>query len=200
MSDKPESGSGFLIAMLSVGVASSLAVLLGLWEVSQKSGGEGFYAPNEYLQVQQTAAINTIRKNMAEDFMDTVVNCIPSQTLRDHMLTEQQLKERIDTVIKNFSVLNNNNDRCGNSTSRAWTFTLPCKLAINRPPAWLSGAIKLGDIDICGTSIAESIHSAMGRCIAATDFSGCLVNSVLTNNDVQKEIDKPVDSQETNAQ
>ena len=92
-------------------------------------------------------------------------------------------------ALENFSVSSNysNNKKC-DSKNHVWTFTLPCKLTINRPPAWLGGNIKLGDINICGTTIAAGIHSALGGCANSSGFAACLVSSVLANNDVQKEI------------
>jgi hypothetical protein len=191
LSDKPASGSGFLILMLGLALASSLIVLFGLRQLSQKTGGGGFEATNGYLQVEQSVTITAIRKATVEDFADTVIQCIHSQSLRDQILTTQ-VQDRIKTVIENFSVLDaNNSDKCGKSQSRAWTFTSPCKLTINRPPAWFSGTIKLGDVTLCETTLAESIHAAMGHCTASSDLSGCLVNSVLANVDVQREFDKP---------
>ena len=38
-----------------------------------------------------------------------------------------------------------------------------------------------------------------GRCTASADFPACLVDSVVANNDVQKEIDKPVETQVNSA-
>ena len=192
MSDKPTSGSGFLLLMLGLALASSLIVLFGLRQLSQKTGGGGFEATNGYLQVEQSVTITAIRKATVEDFADTVIRCIPSQSLRDQILNEEQLRDRIKTVIENFSVLDaNNSDKCGKSQGRAWTFSSPCKLTINRAPAWFSGTIKLGNVTLCETTLAESIHSAMGHCATASDLSGCLVNSVLANLDVQREFDKP---------
>jgi hypothetical protein len=192
LSDKPASGSGFLIVMLGLALASSFVVLFGLRQLSQKSGGDGFDSTNGFLQVEQSVTITAIRKATVEDFADTVIRCIPSKSFRDQILTTQELLDRINTVIENFSVLDtNNSDKCGKSQNRAWTFTSPCKLTINKAPVWFSGAIKLGDVNLCETTMAESIHSAMGHCTASSDFPGCFVNSVLANVDVQREFDKP---------
>jgi hypothetical protein len=192
LSDKPASGSGFLLLMLGLALASSLIVLFGLRQLSQKTGGGGFEATNGYLQVEQSVTITAIRKATVEDFADTVIRCLPAQSLRDQILNAEQLRDRIKTVIENFSVLDaNNSDKCGKSQGRAWTFTSPCKLTINRAPARFSGTIKLGDVTLWETTLAESIHSAMGHCTTASDLSGCLVNSVLANVDVQREFDKP---------
>jgi hypothetical protein len=190
LSDKPASGSGFLFLMLGLALASSIVIIFGLRQLSQKTSGDGFEATNGYLQVEQSVMKTAIRKATVENFADTLVSCLPSQSLKNETLNEQQLRERISAVLKNLSA-SDTNDKCGNAQNRAWTFTLPCKLTINRAPAWLSGAVKLGDLRICETTLAESLHSAMSHCPASSDFPGCLVNSVLTNIDVQREFDKP---------
>jgi hypothetical protein len=75
---------------------------------------------------------------MAEEFVDTVVECISPQSLQSQILTEQQVTERVMTVLENFSASNNSskNQKCENSKIYAWTFTLPCRPTINRPRAW----------------------------------------------------------------
>lgn len=183
MADKPGSSSRFLFLIAGLGVASSLLVTFALRVFSQREGSDPFFASNAYLQVQQTVAIRTIRKAMAEEFVDTVVECISPQNLQSQILTEQQVTERVMTVLENFSASNNNskNQKCENSKNYAWTFTLPCRLTINRPPAWLGGTINLGDIN------------ALRKCATSASFATCLVSSVLANNDVQKEIDKTVE-------
>jgi hypothetical protein len=194
MADKPGSSSRFLFLIAGVGVASSLLVTFALRVFSQREGSDPFFASNAYLQVQQIVAIRTIRKAMAEEFVDTVVDCISPQSLQSQILTEQQVTERVMTVLENFSASNNSseNKKCGNGKNYAWTFTLPCRLTINRPPAWLGGTINLGDINICGTMIAAGIHSAL-RSATSASFATCLVSSVLANNEVQREIDKTVE-------
>ena len=190
MTDKPGSSSGFLFMIIGLGVASSLVVTLALRVFSQRESSDAFVTSNDYLQVRQTAAIITIRKAMAKEFVSTVVNCIRPQNLQSQILTEQQVSERVMTILGKFSVSNNSskNKNCEDGKNYAWTFTLPCKLTINRPPAWLGGTINLGDINICGTTIAAGIHSALGSCATSAGFAACLVSSVLGNNDVQKEI------------
>ena len=106
MSDKPESGSRFPLLIVGLGVASSLVVLFGLRVFSQRSDGDSFVASNDYLQVQQSAAIRNVRKEMAEEFVDTVMRCIAPQILPNEILTEQQLRERVTTVLENFSASN----------------------------------------------------------------------------------------------
>ena len=194
MTDKPGSSSRFLFLIAGLGVASSLLVTFALRVFSQREGSDPFFASNAYLQVQQTVAIRTIRKAMAEEFVETVVNCVSPQSLQSKILTEQQVTERVMTVLEHFSSSNNSSkdQKCENSENYAWTFTLPCRLTINRPPAWLGGTINLGDINICGTMIAAGIHSAL-RSATSASFATCLVSSVLANNEVQREIDKTVE-------
>ena len=138
MTDKPGSSYGFLFLIAGLGVASSLLVTFALRVFSQREGSDPFFASDAYLQVQQTVAIRTIRKAMAEEFVDTVVECISPQSLQSQILTEQQVTERVMTVLENFSASNNSskNQKCENSKIYAWTFTLPCRPTINRPPAW----------------------------------------------------------------
>ena len=194
MADKPGSSSRFLFLIAGLGVASSLLVTFALRVFSQREGSDPFFASNAYLQVQQTVAIRTIRKAMAEEFVETVVNCVSPQSLQSKILTEQQVTERVMTVLEHFSSSNNSSkdQKCENSENYAWTFTLPCRLTINRPPAWLGGTINLGDINLCGTMIAAGIHSAL-RSATSASFATCLVSSVLANNEVQREIDKTVE-------
>lgn len=197
MSSTPQQGRGFFFLILGLGVASALAIIFGLRVLSEGKEGDSSSVPNAYLQVQQSAAITTIRKAMAEEFVDLIVNCIPPQSLRDGNFTKAQVDERIESVLAKFNAPDQATDKCGNLASRAWTFTPPCQLTINRPPAWLSGtaagSIDLGDITICGPTMAQTIHAALNSCAASPKFAGCLVTAVMANSDVQREIDKPVD-------
>jgi hypothetical protein len=190
MTDKPRSSSGFLFMIAGLGVASSLAVTFALRVFSQRDSSDSFISSNDYLQVRQTAAIKTIRKATVEEFVGAVVDCLSPKTLQNQILTEEQVTERVKDALEKFSVSTNSSktQKCDNGKNYAWTFTSPCRLTIIRPPAWLGGNINLGGINICGTTIAAGIHSAMGSCATSARFAACLVNSVLANNDVQKEI------------
>jgi hypothetical protein len=199
MSDKSDPSSRFIIMIVCLGVVSSSVVLFTLRLFSQGSEGDPFFASNDFLQFKQSVMIKNIRQEMAEEFVGTVVNCISPQILPGQSLTEQQLTERVTTVLENFSASNENikNQKCEKDKSRAWTFALPCKLIINRPPTEL---MKFGDINICGTTIAASIRSATGRCSESANFPACLVTSILANDDVKKEIAKPVEIEKVNSQ
>jgi hypothetical protein len=201
MSDKSDPSFRFLIMIVCLGVVSSSVVLFTLRLFSQRSEGDPFFASNDYLQFKQSVMIKNIRQEMAEEFVGTVVNCISPQILPGQSLTEQQLTERVTMVLENFSASNENikNQKCEKDRSRAWTFALPCKLII-RPRTELSGMVKLGDINICGTTIAASIRSATGRCSESANFPACLVTSILANDDVKKEIAKPVEIEKVNSQ
>ena len=91
MTDKPGSSSRFLFLFVGLGVASSLLVTFALRVFSQREGSDPFFASNAYLQVQQIVAIRAIRKEMAEEFVDTVVDCISPHSLQSQILTEQQV-------------------------------------------------------------------------------------------------------------
>jgi hypothetical protein len=201
MSDKSDPSSRFFIMIVCLGVVSSLVVLFTLRLFSQRSEGDPFFASSDYLQFKQGVMIKNIRQEMTEEFVDAVVNCISPQILPGQNLTEQQLTERVTTVLENFSASNENikNQKCQKAKSRAWTFALPCKLISNRPPTELSG-VKLGDINICGTTLAASIRSATGHCSESANFPDCLVTSILANDEVKKEIDKPVEIEKISSQ
>jgi|SRR5579875_131894 hypothetical protein len=197
MADKTGSGSGFLFIIAGLGLASSLVVFLALRVFSQREARDPILATNDYEQVQQSAAIQTVRKVMAEEFVSAVVDCVSPQKLKNEILTEQQVAERVTAALESFSAPKNNGNAqsCLNNKNYAWTFTSPCKLTINRPPAWLGGTMNFGDINICGATVAASIHSALGGCARSASFADCLVSSVLANYDVQKEIGKITDVQ-----
>src|ERR1700730_8864263 len=201
MSDKSDPSSRFLIMIVCLGVVSSLVVLFTLRLFSHRSEGDPFFASNDYLQFKQSVMIKNIRQEMAEEFVDAVVNCISPQILPGQSLTEQQLTERVTAVLENFSASNENikNQKCQKDKSRAWTFALPCKLIFNRPPTALS-VVKLGDINICGTTIAASTRSATGHCSKSANFQACLVTSILANDDVNKKMNKPVEIEKVNSQ
>jgi hypothetical protein len=140
MTDKPGSSSRFLFLIAGLGVASSLLVTFALRVFSQREGSDPFFASDAYLQVQQTVAIRTIRKAMAEEFVDTVVECISPQSLQSQILTEQQVTERVMTVLENFSASNNSskNQKCENSKSMlGHSLYLADQLSIGRRPGWV---------------------------------------------------------------
>jgi hypothetical protein len=197
--NQDQSSRGIIILIACCGVLSSLAVLYAINLFSQRSQGDPFFASEEIMVFKESNAVKNIRRDIAEEFVGAVVNCISPPILPGQSLTEQQVNERVMAVLENSAASNGNakEQKCGNKNSH-WTFELPCKLTINRSPYKLRAEVKLGYINICETAIATSIRSSIGSC-ASTNFSACLVSSVLANDDVKKEIDKPVEIQAINA-
>src|ERR1019366_2412533 len=186
MNGKSQSNIGFLFLIAGLGIVSCLAVIFALRVLSQKLGSSPDVGDN-YLQVQQDAAIGKVRKQITAEFINSIVNCSPIQTIKNQILNEQQVAERVTAVLEN-----DEHTLCRNDKNHVWSFTAPCTLAIHRPPAWLSGVgnVNLGNVNICATTVAGDIHYAADRCSTSSDFSAFLVNAVLADNEVQKEFDK----------
>jgi hypothetical protein len=197
--NQDQSSRGVIIIIACFGVLSSLAVLYAINIFFQRSQGDPFFASEEYLIFKESMAVKDIRRNIAEEFVGAMVNCISPPILPGQSLTEQQVNERVMAAWENYAAPNENkkNQKCENKNPH-WTFELPCKLTINRSPYKLRAEVKLGYINICETAIATSIRSSIGSC-ASANFPGCLVSSVLANDDVKKEIDKPVEIQAINS-
>ncbi|MGH6812228.1 MAG: hypothetical protein ACREDM_07760 [Methylocella sp.] len=188
------SSRGIIILIACCGVLSSLGVLYAINLFFQRSQGDPFFASEEYLVFKESITVKNIRRDIAEEFVRAVVNCISPPIVPGQNLTEQQVNERVMTALENYAVTNKNtkNQKCKNKNPH-WTFELPCKLTINRSPFKLRAEVKLGDINICKTTIVISIRSSTGSCTASTNFQACLVRSVLANDDVRKDIEKPVE-------
>jgi hypothetical protein len=197
--NQDQSSRGVIIIIACFGVLSSLAVLYAINIFFQRSQGDPFFASEEYLIFKESMAVKDIRRNIAEEFVGAMVNCISPPILPGQSLTEQQVNERVMAALENYAASNGNakDQKCENKNPH-WTFELPCKLTINRAPYKLRAEVKVGYINICGTAIATSIRSSIGSC-ASTNFPACLVSSVLANDDVKKEIDKPVEIQAINS-
>lgn len=200
MRDNQESSARVLI-IACCGLLSSLVVLFSLHLFFQRSQGDPFFASEEYMLFKERNAVKNIRMEVTEEFVGTVVGCISPQILPGQSLTEQQINERVMAVLDNYSESREitKNKKCENNKSQHWTFALPCKLTINRSPYQLRTEVKLDDMNICQTVIVASIRSAVGRCTESSNFSACLVSSVLANDEVKKEIDKPVEIQAVNS-
>ncbi|HXW71203.1 MAG TPA: hypothetical protein VEK34_07180 [Methylocella sp.] len=183
MNGKPHSSRAFLFLLIGAGLASAGAVIYALRVISQKSD-LGSTVPSENLvQVQQVAAIQKIRHQMAEEFITAVANCGPIQNLKNEILTEQQVTERVVAALED-----REDNLCTKDKKGAWTFSAPCTLTIHHPPAWLGGSMNLGSISLCATTIGADFHSGVGGCRSSRHFDECLVNAVLADHDVQKEI------------
>ncbi|MGB6176451.1 MAG: hypothetical protein WBF43_08970 [Methylocella sp.] len=198
--NQDQSSRGVIIIIACAGVLSSLVVLYSLHLFFQRSLGDPFFESEEYMVFKEGIAVKNIRRGIAEEFVGAVVDCISPPMVPGQNLTDQQVNERVMTALENSAASNENtkNRKCENKNPH-WTFELPCKLTINRSPYKLRGEVKLGDINICKTAIATSIRSSAGSCAASSDFPTCLVSSVLANDDVKKEIDKPVEIQPINS-
>ncbi len=182
------------------GALSSLVILYAIHLFFQRSQGDPFFASEEYMVFRESIAVKNIRRDIAEEFVGAVVNCISPPILPGQSLTEQQVNERVMTALETnaASKENTKKQKCVNNNPH-WTFELPCKLTINSSPYKLRAEVKLGDINICETAIATGMRSSMGGCSVSTNFPACLVSSVLANDDVKKEIDKPVEIQAINS-
>ncbi|MGQ0445459.1 MAG: hypothetical protein ACT4O2_10130 [Beijerinckiaceae bacterium] len=145
---------------------------------------------------KESLAVKGIRRDVAEEFVGAMVNCISPPLLPGQGLTEPQVNERVKSAWKNYIASNENtkNQKCNNNNPHL-TFELPCKLTINGSSYKFRKEVKLGYINICETTVATSIRSAARSCAASAKFEACVVSSVLANDDVKKEIDKPVEIQ-----
>ncbi|MGH6822596.1 MAG: hypothetical protein ACRECP_06975 [Methylocella sp.] len=198
--NQDQSSRGVIIIIACAGVLSSLVVLYAMHLFFQRSQGDPFFASEEYMVFKEGIVVKNIRRDIAEEFVGAVVNCISPPIVPGQSLTEPQVNERVTSAMENYAASNGNakNPKCENKNPH-WTFELPCKLTLNRAPYKLREAVKLGDINICAIAIATSIRSAARSCTPSANFQACLVSSVLANDDVKKEIDKPVEIQAINA-
>jgi len=198
--NQDQSSRRIIVIIACSGVLSSLVVLYSIHLFFQRSRGDPFFASEDYMVFKESLAVKTIRREVAEEFAGAVVNCISPPILPGQSMTEQQVNERVMTALENYASSNKNtiNKKCENRNLH-WTFESPCKLTINRSPYRLRAAVKLGDLNICGTALATSIRSSTGSCAASPNFSACLVSSILANDDVKKEIDKSVEIQAINS-
>jgi len=198
--NQDERSRNIIIIIACGGVLSSFLAFFALHLFFQRSQGDPFFASEEVMIYKEGLAVKNIRREVTEEFVSAVVSCISPPLLPGQSLTEQQVKDRVMTALENDAASKENTKKhnCENN-NKHWTFELPCKLTINRSPYNLRAEVKLGDINICETTITTSIHSSTGSCTASPNFPACLVSSVLANDDVKKEIDKPVEIQAINA-
>lgn len=197
MGNNQDKSSRSIIIMIACGgVLSSLAVFFSLYIFFQRSQGDTFFSSEAYLAFRESNAVRNIRHDISEEFLSSVVNCISPPILPDEILTEEQVNGRVLEVLKNYSASNENikNLKCGVKNPH-WTFALPCKLVIISSSYKLSAEVNLGNINLCVTTITTSIQSAVRSCAASAKFQACLVSSVLENDDIRKDMEKPVESQ-----
>jgi hypothetical protein len=144
---------------------------------------------DDVIRVEVIADIKHTRQEVAHDFVIAVVSCISPQIVPVLILTEQQLDQRIMAAIATCYPPKEPKE---NSENPNWTWEFPCKIKINRSRRVLGGEVKFGDIEICKTAIVTGISVAAYRCWNSLNYITCLTSSVLTTEDVNKEIDKPV--------
>jgi hypothetical protein len=183
-----------IIVVATIGAISSLIVIFSAFLFFQRRQGDPYFASEVNLAFQQISAVKKIRRDIAEEFVATVVNCISPPILPGDSLTEQQVKERVTAAIENYSGSNENRNsqKCEASNTGNWTFEAPCTISITESSYQLGGEVNLGELVICNAAIAAGITHALTVCGTPSTFLACLVNSVLMHDDVKKEIDKPV--------
>ncbi|MGH6937294.1 MAG: hypothetical protein ACRED2_14205 [Methylocella sp.] len=189
-----DTGFRDFVVIMTIGAISILIVLLSVYLFFQRRQNDPYFASKENLLFQQITAVKKIRRDIAEEFVDAVVNCISPPIAPGESLTGQQVRERVTTAMENFSAANEDtkSPKCENNKNRNWTFEAPCTIRITKSSYQLGGEINLGYITICYAAIATGIVHALSICGTPVTFRACLVNSVLMNDDVKKEIDKPV--------
>ena len=188
-----DSGVKGIIVLTVCGVLASGTVLFSIYNFSQQTQNDQFFASEENLAFQKTMAVKNIRREIAEQFVTAVLSCISQPILPGQSLTKEEANERVRIAIERLN-LDTTNQRCYNNKSAYWTFEFPCKLKINNSSYKLVGDIQLGDIgdiSICTATISDSIRSTINRCSKSNNFQACLVSSVLANDDIKNEIDKP---------
>jgi hypothetical protein len=186
-----------IVVITTIGAISIIIVLFSVTLFFQRRQSDPYFASKENLVFQQITTAKKIRRDIAEEFVDSVVNCISPPIGPGESLTERQVRERVTAAMENYSAANNNTKtkKCDNNKNINWTFEAPCTIRINKSSYQLGGEINLGDIIICYTAIATGIVHALSICSTPGTFRACLVNSVLMDDDVKKEIDKPVERQ-----
>lgn len=194
-----DSGFTGIVVITTIGAVSIVIVLFSVYLFFQRRQSDPYFASKENLVFQQITAVKKIRRDIAEEFVDSVVNCISPPIAPGESLTERQVMERVTAAMENYSAPNEKTkiQKCENNKNRNWTFEAPCTIRITKASYQLGGEINLGDITICNTALATGITHALTICGTSNTFLACLVNSVLMDDEVKKEIDKPVERQPT---
>jgi hypothetical protein len=196
--DQDSSFTG-IVVITTIAALSIIIVLFSVYLFFQRRENDPYFASKENLVFQQITAVKKIRRDIAEEFVDAVMNCVSPPIAPGESLTERQVRERVTVAMENYSATNENTkpQGCENNKNRSWTFEAPCTISITKASYQLGGGINLGDITICAGALAAGITHALTICSTPNTFLACLVNSVLMNDDVKKEIDKPVEHQPT---
>jgi hypothetical protein len=188
-----------IVVITTIGAISIIIVLFSISLFFQRRQSDPYFASKENLVFQQISAVRKIRRDIAEEFVDAVMNCISPPMAPGESLTERQVRERVTAAMENYSAADKNTktQKCGNNLNRNWTFEAPCTIRITKSSYQLGGEINLGDIIICNAAISTGIVHALSKCDTPSTFLACVVNSVLMDDDVKKQIDKPVETQPT---
>jgi hypothetical protein len=197
MKSREDQNLSVIAILVTFGVLSSVAVIFAIYLFSQRGQNDPFSASSEFRVFQERQAVTNIRRGIAEDFVVAVVNCTSPPISPGQRLTEQQVTERVTGAIERISSSNWNteNPKCQNSRSSSWTFELPCKLKISESFSKVSGGLNLGEIGVCKTAIIKGILAATRSCPDSADFPACLARAILANEDINNEIEKPIEIQ-----
>jgi hypothetical protein len=201
---KPREDQNFPIMAILVtfGVLSTLGVTFAIYLNALRRQADPFFASGELRTFQERNAVTDIRRGVAEDFASAVVNCLSPPILPGESLTERQITERVTAAIeRTFSSAKNIDDpRCHNSKSTHWTFEPPCRLKISESFSKVTGGLNLGEIGICNSAIVASVLRATRTCPDSAEFTACLARSIVANDEIKNEIEKPVENQHGNNQ
>lgn len=186
---------------MACGVLSSLVVLFSLYLYFQRREGDPFFASDEYRLFQEGQAVKNLRRGIAEEFATAVVNCISPPIVPGSVLTEQEETARVTAAIGSYSAAAEkaSDQKCKDARSTHWSFEAPCTLRISKTFSKSSGGLNLGEMDLCMQTIALAIRSSVGKCTSSGDFPGCLISSIVANDNVKREIEKPVEAQAARA-
>jgi hypothetical protein len=199
MGNQEDQNFTFIAVLLAYGILSAVGILFAGSLFFQRKQADSFFASDDYRVFQERVAVTNIRRQIAEDFVGAVVSCISPPISTGQTLTEQQITESVTAAIEKTSLSNANaeNAKCQHSKSSHWTFELPCTLKISESFSKLNG-LHLGNIGLCMAPLARNILSATQICTSSDDFNACLLRSILANDYVKNEVEKPVEIQQIN--
>ena len=201
MGNQEDQNFTFIAVLLACAILSAVGKLFAGSLFFQRKQVDSFFVSDDYRVFQEGVAVTNIRRQISEDFVGTVLSCIsPTFTLSTgQTLTEQKITESVTAAIEKTSLSNANAEKpnCQHSKSSHWTFELPCTLKISESFSKTNG-LHLGNIGLCIAPLARTILSATRGCGSSDDFKACLVRSILANDDVKSEIEKPVEIQHIN--
>jgi hypothetical protein len=202
MEPKKDQNFPVMAMLVTLGVLSSSAITFAIYLNAQRRQADPFFASGELRTFQERLAVTDLRRGIAEDFASAVVNCISPRILPGESLAERQIAERVTAAIERTSPSAGNieDPGCQKSRSTHWTFEPPCKLKISESFSKVTGGLNLGEIGICNSAIVASLLRATHACQDSAEFAACLARSILANDEIKNEIEKPVEIQHSNNQ